>query len=109
MVTDVLLKVALIWATATVMLRRILRFFVFATFTDSNLLRGYYRAEPARLTGKPNQLAEILHALLSGDRLLRALPGSGIGACALASDRETDAMPDSAIALNVAQPSHVLL
>src|SRR5215212_9608133 len=48
-------------------------------------------------------LAEFLHALLPGNRLARALAGPGVGAGALAADRQRATVADAAVAADVAQ------
>src|SRR5262245_1723931 len=51
----------------------------------------------------------FLDALLAGNRLARALAGAGVGARALAADRQTAAVAQTAVTANVAQPGDVLL
>src|SRR5262245_8406258 len=50
----------------------------------------------------------LLDALLAGDCLARALAGAGVGAGALAADRQTAAVAQAAVALDVPQPGDVL-
>src|SRR6202021_579277 len=54
-------------------------------------------------------LAEFLHALLTGDRLTRALAGARVRTGALAACRERATMAVAAVATDVAQSSDVLL
>src|SRR5262249_36210024 len=93
MVTMVLLKVALIWATPRLTLRLCLRFLLLAT--AGNL--------PGFLT------AQFLHALLAGHGLARALAGTRIGPGPLATHRQAAAMAKTAVAGDVFQAGDVLL
>src|SRR5207248_11685701 len=128
-VTIVLMNVALMWAIARVTPLRT-RFFgaAFAPAAGfavsamdvlrTRIDRNY--AVPARSTRffKPRLndrrrlrrlLPELLHALFAGDGLARPLAGTGVGAGALAADRERAAVPVAAVAADVAQPRDVLL
>jgi len=51
---------------------------------------------------------QILHALLPGHGLLGTFPGPGVGPRPLAPDRQSTAMPNAAIATDVAKPRDVL-
>src|SRR5262249_5797076 len=51
----------------------------------------------------------LLDTLLAGDRLARAFARAGVGARALAADRQTAAVAQAAVAADVAQPGDVLL
>src|SRR5262245_13797851 len=62
----------------------------------------------ASQAARRNQLAEIFHALLAGDCLLRALPRPGIGPCTLAADWQPQSMPHAPVAFNIAQAADVL-
>ena len=53
-------------------------------------------------------LTQILDALLAGDGFLGALAGAGVGAGALAADRQAAAMTNAAVAGDVAQARNVL-
>ncbi len=61
-----------------------------------------------RRTLDVRDLPQILHALLAGHGLLRALAGAGVGAGALAANRQAAAMPHAAVAADVPQPGDVL-
>jgi hypothetical protein len=52
-------------------------------------------------------MPRVFDALLSGDSFLAAFPGAGVGAGALAADRQILAMPDAAEALNVPKAADV--
>src|SRR5207253_5933891 len=54
-------------------------------------------------------LTEFLNALLTGDRLARALAGTGIGAGALAADRKAATVAAATVAANFLQPADALL
>jgi len=85
MVTRVLLNVALIWATPLATFRRTARL-------------------PPRLATR-----QLLHALLAGDRLTGAFPGTSIGPCPLASNRKMRPMAHPAIAADVLESGDVRL
>src|SRR4051794_34051424 len=61
------------------------------------------RPRPARTS------AHFLDALLAGDRLAGPLAGPGVGPGPLAVDREPLAVPQAAVAADVAEPGDVLL
>src|SRR5215472_11160156 len=65
--------------------------------------RPVSRSETATLT------AHLLDTLLAGDGLARSLAGAGVGARPLATHRQTAAVPETAVALDVLQPRDVLL
>src|SRR5437660_5513754 len=54
-------------------------------------------------------LAHFLDALLAGDGLARAFAGAGVGAGALAADRQAAAMTQAPVTADVPQPGDVLL
>src|SRR5262245_27073090 len=89
MVTMVLLKVALMWATPRLTLRRCLRFLLLAIMN-------------------PALAAHLLDALLAGDGLARALAGPGVGPGPLAADRQAAAVADPPVAADLLQPGDVL-
>src|SRR5688500_8992274 len=62
-----------------------------------------------RSTRRTWMLADVLDTLLTGDGLPRALAGPGIGPRALAADRQSLAVPQPAVAADVAQAGDVLL
>src|SRR5262249_60893672 len=87
-VTIVLLKVALMWATPRLTLRRALRFLLLAMVPLTP------NPSPTKGRGESGSLAtHFLDALLPGDGLARALAGAGVGAGALAADRQVAAGP----------------
>src|SRR4051812_38773014 len=55
------------------------------------------------------RLPHLLHALLAGDRLPRALSGAGVRLGPLAADGQAAAVSRAAVAVNVPQPGDVLL
>src|SRR5512135_3263052 len=66
----------------------------------------------ARRAARPapvERLAHLLDALLARDGLARALAGPGVGPRALAADRQTLAVPQAAVAADVAEPGDALL
>src|SRR5262245_36785032 len=112
-VTIVLLNVDWMCATPRLTLRRCLRFLLFAMFQVVRWL-GCRVVQLCWVSStlQPNHpatspLAEVLHALLPGDRLARALAGPGVRLAALAADREVPAVPGPAVAANVFQPLDV--
>src|SRR5262249_20800694 len=85
MVTMVLLKVALMWATPRLTFRRCLRFLLLATVY---LPLGIFLPPSPPNTGeRGGRLAtHLLDALLAGHGLARPLARAGVGAGALAAD-----------------------
>src|SRR5262249_55349591 len=66
---------------------------------------GGYRSD----TGAAGRSAHLLDALLPRHSLPRALSGAGVGPGPLAADREALAMPQPAVAADVAEARDVLL
>src|SRR5262249_26499127 len=65
------------------------------------------RDNPLTTDHGPLLLPEVLHALLAGHRLPRALPGAGVRLAALAADRQVPAVPGPAVAADVLEPLDV--
>src|SRR5262245_62807373 len=91
MVTTVLLNVALMCATA---LGLTLRVFFFLPATIGSIL--------SLLSIRRRSLR--LHALLSGNRLLRTLAGPCVGTRTLAASREAAAMTHAPVAADLLEP-----
>jgi hypothetical protein len=98
-VTMVLLNVAFTCATATVILRRIRRFF-FAIRFDSLCWPVFYQGKT---------LSQVLDAFFASNCFLGPFPGPGIRSCSLSSDRQPMAMPQAPVAFDLTQPSNILL
>src|ERR1700685_2260965 len=113
MVTIVLLNVALMYATARVTLRR--------TFFRFDLAKSFLQTSADALSRPPRSICRagplavgllvthLLDALLAGNCLLHALARPRVGSSALAAHRQTPAMPQAAVAVNLAQPRNILL
>src|SRR5262249_44609840 len=95
MVTVVLLKVALMWATARATLRRI--------FFRTTLLT------PLLLIESTSSLPHLFDALLPGNRFADSLPRACVRPRPLAADRQAATMPQSPVGADVAQPGNILL
>jgi hypothetical protein len=133
-VTTVLLNVAFTWTNANVTLRRTLRRFARRCCGGGGAAAGCWLAceFTAKQTPVKNKietskhavcllhvrllpspatsslLFHILDALFAGNRLLRPLTGSSVGAGALTANRQTATMANAAVATDILQTRNIL-